>query len=131
MHPSPKEIAFARQRRRLSDELAPYFLERIQAADFPAFDIDGDIDTLGGGPPRENTIYGQSFIFRARIHPTGSESHELQLLIQHTEEWYPAVTVLSDDGGPQQTIVIRDDLEGAIQSLKQLIDAAIEKICNA
>lgn len=129
--PSPEEITFARMRRTLSDELAPYFVDRIQAAGFPAFDINSSIETLGGGPPGEDTLYGQAFSFPAHIETKDGESHDVQLLIQHTEEWYAAVTVLSEDGGPQQTIIIRDDVSGAIPELKRMIDSAIEKIRNA
>ena len=129
--PSPEEITFARMRRTLSDELAPYFVQRIHAAGFPAFDIPGSIDTLDGGPPRANTIYGQSFIFPAHIETSDGAAHEVQLLIQHTEEWYAAVTVLTDDGGPEQTIIIQDDVSGAIPKLKKMIDDAISKIRNA
>lgn len=128
MKPGPEEIAFAQKRRRLSDELAPYFLAAIEAAGFPAFDLKGSIDSIGGGLPRDDTVYGQAFVFPARIQTASGEWNEVQLLIQHTEEWYPAVTVLTQDGGPHQTIIIRNDLEDAIPKLKLLIDDAIDQL---
>ena len=127
--PSPEQIAFARMRRLLSDELAPYFVRCIEAADFRAFEIAGSIDTLGGGP-RENALSGQAFVFPARIETADGESHEVELRIQHTDEWYAAVTVLSGDGGPQQTVIVRREPAEAIPQLKSMIDDAINKIRN-
>src|SRR5207248_2211743 len=97
-------------------------------AGFRAFDISGSIDTIGGGPPRENTLYSQAFVFPARVETADSESHEVQLLIQHTEEWHAAVTVLTDDGGPQQTVIVREDAAAAVPELKKMIDRAIDTI---
>ncbi|MDB6152455.1 MAG: hypothetical protein JWL90_908 [Chthoniobacteraceae bacterium] len=126
-NPNPEEVAFAQKRMKLQAVLAPYFVERVQSPDFHPLQIGGDIATADGNRPRENTIEGQSLITSARFKTTDGKSHELALLIQHSDAWWPVVTVHSDQGGPTQSIAISGDIDEAIPGLKKLIDGAFDR----
>lgn len=126
--PSPQEIAFAQMRMKLQSSLAPYFVQRIESSDFQSCEIGGDLATADGRRPRENTIKGQSLITSARFTTADGAYHEVALTIQHTDEWWAAVTVLSNQGGPTPTIIIKNDVDAALPELKKLIDDTFDHL---
>ena len=126
--PSPAEIAFAQKRFQIQAALAPYFLQRVESSGFQACEVDGDLATADGTRLREDTIKGQSLITRARLTTADGVFHEVGLMIQHTEEWWPAVTVFTNHGGPTPTTVIKNDVDAAIPDLKKRIDEVFRSI---
>jgi hypothetical protein len=124
IQPGTQEIAFAQMRMRLQDELSPYFMELAQSPDFELIEFEAALKTKDGGPPLGHTIKDQTMTTSAELRTADGNLHRLMLLIQHTEEWYAAITVQSDAGGPTQTIIVRRDVDEALPALKSLIDEA-------
>jgi hypothetical protein len=129
--PSPQEIAFAQKRMKLQEILSPCFVEQAQSPDFHAIEMSGEIATADGRGPRENTIKGQSLVTSARFITANGVSHQLALVIQHTDDWLPAVTVHTNQGGPVKTIIIRDGVDEAIPELKKMIGDAFDRARNS
>lgn len=113
---------------KLQSELAPHFVKRVESSGFQSCEIGGDLATADGKRPRDNTIKGQSLITSAHFTTMDGTYHEVALTIQHTDEWWAAVTVLSNQGGPTPTIIIKDDVDAALPELKKLIDDTFDRL---
>ena len=126
--PSPAEIAFAQKRFQIQPALAPYFLQRVDSAGFQACEVDGDLATADGTRLREDTIKGQSSLPVTADHG-GRRFSRSRLDDPAHEEWWPAVTVFTNHGGPTPTTVIKNDVDaGDPLDLKKRIDEVFRSI---
>jgi hypothetical protein len=124
------EIAFARERRRVLDELGPYFSEQLEASCFAEREFEGHIETLDGYPPRTDTIVGQTLVLTARLANDSEPAHEVSLRLGHDHNWEPVISVRTEHG-EMRHLVATGERTQVISAAKELIRRAFAKVSCA
>lgn len=127
MKPNPEEIRFAQQRRKIQDTLAPY-LTKCAGENGRQLLEGGANLARPTGPPLPDTLKDQELSTFVRFTTQGGDEYRIDLVIAHTDEWHPAVTVYTGLGGPTPTTIIRDDLDGGIAKVRSQIDWTFDQI---
>jgi hypothetical protein len=127
MKPGPEEIRFAKQRMKIQEILAPYLMERAQADDLELLEGGGNL-ARPTGPPLPDTLEEQELSTFCRFTTASGNEYRIDVVIAHTDDWHPAVTIYTSLGGATPTIVIYDDLEGGIAEVREQIDLAFARI---
>jgi hypothetical protein len=127
MKPSAEEIRFAKKRMKIQETLAPYLIERAQADDLELLEGGANL-ARPTGPPLPDTLRDQELSTFCRFTTASGNEYRIDLVIAHTDEWYPAVTIYTILGGATPTIVIYDDLEVGIAEVREQIDMAFARI---
>lgn len=121
MH-SPREIAFSRERRRVLDELGPYFSSLLESCPLPDRQFEGHIETADGAPPSTESIVGQTLVLTARLIDRDGCQREIALRLGHDQHWKTLICVCTREG--EQHVIAQGDGTEAIAAARELIRAA-------
>ena len=127
MKPSPEEIRFAQQRKKIQEVLEPYLMKRAEENASELLEGGARV-ARPTGHPLPDTLRDQELSTFVRFTTRAGNEYRIDIVIAHTEGWHPAVTVYASLGGPTPTIILYDDVDGGIAEVRDRIDSTFRRI---